>query len=77
MFQRSRYFKKDGRYLCYDIIKVKIPENKVAVVVINKNKNKNKIFFIINADKYMSAMVVMNLLKAIERSCLFAIYYLF
>ncbi len=75
MFQRSRYFKKDGGYLCYDIINVKIRENKVAVVVINKNKN--KIFFIINADKYMSAMVVMNLLKAIERSCLFAIYYLF
>ena len=55
MFERSRYF-KNGGYLCYDIINVVRRENKVAVVVINKNNNKNKMFFIINADKYMSQL---------------------
>ena len=41
----------------------------------NKNKNKNKIFFDINADKYMSSMVSDEFAKD-HRKIMFAIYYL-
>jgi hypothetical protein len=48
---------------------------KQSCVVMIKNKNKNKIFFDINADKYMSSMVSDEFAKD-HRKITFAIYYL-